>query len=464
MRFFFFLYVLFQLGSINCIRILRLCLPRKLNQDVVNIPSEIPDKFELANNNETNVLKLFNEIKNSQSVDRPEPIDMFSVVGFTSPRNMVEAFSSVNKYLNKKEPSIIFRPNNIPKTIICDPLINIDDFVYHNFSSKSTLGTGVQGVVYKMKNDERQCLAYKIFTQLSDFLMQVNAMTALRPHFPQYRIYSIEQNDHIEKFDWFYNDGPKMLDLKAPFCMAMTYLRGGRPNWSMQNSYSNMKKLKRNFRFLLLILKQLQVLHFSFNHYPVVEDSDIFGAFSFTMFHGDLHGGNILMTRDETSEHLYPQMIDIGYKFGFMIGRTIHLFDVFYNHHLFNEKLPIEQRKKNIVLRNQLLNELQSLDFCMLGMFILAFFMGNLGIQTAPMIPCVLMQHSLNLLTINREMHRSFYTLFHNSPYWPLMAIFFHSRRIETSYADVWSRLFNMLFVQQLVWVPEKTPLRRLEV
>ncbi|KAI3384585.1 hypothetical protein SNEBB_000070 [Seison nebaliae] len=452
MLFFSPFYFFLVLESVNCIGLFKLCFPKKLERDVVNIPYEIPEVFELADNSQSNQKELLLQIKNFQSANPPKPVDKLHIIDFTSPKNMEQAFHSTMKYLNKRKPTIIYRPKNIPRTTICDPRVNIGEYLYRNFSTTTMLGRGIQGSVYKMKNGAKQCIAYKIFTQLSDFLMQVNAMIALQSHFPQYRIYAIEQNYHNDNSDWFYNDEVNTLDLKAPYCMVMTYLKGDPPELIMKNTYLNMKTLKRNFRMLILLLKQLQVLHFSFNHYPVVRDSDIFGAFTFTMFHGDLHGSNILMTRDETSKQLYPQMIDVGYKFEMLISGQHNLFDLYYNYHLLNEKLPIEERKKNIVLKDQFMNELQTIDLCMLGMMILTFFIGDLGIGNAPIVPCIHLQRSLDVAAMNREMHQTFYFHFHFSPYWPLLALFLHSRRVETSYADAWLKLSNMLFANRLNW------------
>ncbi|KAI3380668.1 hypothetical protein SNEBB_008083 [Seison nebaliae] len=292
---------------------------------------------------------------------------------------------TVNSFFNT--PNTIMYPREIKKNRMCDIP---ESYQTNGYYTIRVLGKGVQGTVHLLHNRLGNKLAFKGFDNLADFLVQINAALALTEFDSPYKVVGMMKGY-----------GKKMpensLQIHAenrmgPFCLILSYVEG-RTMLDMirKNEFppaeDSEEIQKRYIGMIVNILRELQMLHFTFNRYAMYENIKVFGANSFTNGHGDLQIGNILVSKQGNLE--IPHLIDAGYSFTFLLHDPNEILTQVFNNYLLDGTLPIKTRQQHVVHRNQLLNSAQNYDFCTLMGLIYMTFLAEEFKHTFPAKLCL---------------------------------------------------------------------------
>ncbi|KAI3384528.1 hypothetical protein SNEBB_003596 [Seison nebaliae] len=285
--------------------------------------------------------------------------------------------TNVMRYLNPSKHHQTFHPNDLEKHLVCDIPYTAK---YHGYKYLKLLGAGAQGEVTLMGNGTH-LLALKRLIKLDNFLIQINALAAsTRNNGPLKLLGTMEGFNHMDD-EVFSYESQHVNSRNGRFCYAMTYIRGKElkqidnlKELGSGKTIFSYRRLKINYKLIILILRQLQRLHFSFNEYPLQTESPIYGAYSFTMSHGDLHRSNIIVQKQLDNTYV-PILVDVGFNIYYGYYDHNEIFIQFYNKYLLEESF-IGDRKGLVVHKLQLVNSQQNEDFCMLLGGILMSFMG----------------------------------------------------------------------------------------
>ncbi|KAI3379562.1 hypothetical protein SNEBB_009551 [Seison nebaliae] len=365
-----------------------------------------------------------------------------------SARNLVrETFN----LMQVKQLPIVIEPKNLEAQHNCYANSRYPPNAhYAQYHINKRLGIGAQGEVYLLDKNG-VFLALKIYTSANSFIMQLNGLLAYGNIFSTLRPFHISQGPRTApRRRSFHQKNTRMniVYTHGPYCIAMSYVKGrtlkstpinlkDRPAWQSHH-------LKICIKFILSAFRQLQVLHFSFNHYGMFINNDLLGKYSYTMFHGDLHMENILVTNETEYGTNYPHLVDIGFEVFSLLSKDTDVFIHLYNRKLFADSFPEHKRKSHslIVHRNQMLNQLQILDLCQFWVIMIQQFFTYME---NPREVCRQMQKALSLAENRPKIKSSHYKHFHRSILWPLFSrMIFISDNIQT-YSQSWLPIYQLL-------------------
>ncbi|KAI3381472.1 hypothetical protein SNEBB_003966 [Seison nebaliae] len=160
------------------------------------------------------------------------------------------------------------------------------------------------------------------------------------------------------------------------FCIDMTYVDGDEIHelFDYQNDLS--RNLKEFYSFSILILRQIQALHFSLNALPIVK-MPLFDEGSYANAHNDLHIYNIIITQDK--DHFFngknnkiPIIIDYAFAPSDLYRKSDDITIGMYNMNLRKEK---NIKELNKIHKNRLFNSMQGSDFCTLAVLFVNVFL-----------------------------------------------------------------------------------------
>ncbi|KAI3385331.1 hypothetical protein SNEBB_002770 [Seison nebaliae] len=317
----------------------------------------------------------------------------------------------------------------------------------------SYMTNGAQGKVYKIDRVGRRKKVLKIFLYKSGLLLEANGLKAFNTYpIPNlgYELNSMMTN-HREiasiSFNRFEITGSRIQypyqDGEGDYCTESTFVEGSELGSNKNFTGSLKKNEKKTLRLLIWLLKQVQVLHFTFNSIAISQpvQRSSFEVSSFTNFHGDIHEGNVII-RNEKLENFEPILIDYGghLEFFFQNVEDIKLF--FYNKFKRGEAGGIAP---NMIRINRVFNFGQNLDFCYISLLFLELYVGVLK-ASIPLNLCA--QIRTNLKNDQREKQlniiRSLYIrLIDYIPLVPIIQQLILSGQQLTTY-DVWVSLVNL--------------------
>ncbi|KAI3385254.1 hypothetical protein SNEBB_001747 [Seison nebaliae] len=356
--------------------------------------------------------------------------------------------------INDETIPIVINPGNLVVETRCNKadMSNLngkfDDYVF-----KKVLGQGVQGIVIQIRKGYEH-LALKYFSKTTDYIMQLNSMLAYGEYFTHFQVKGVAQGElklrrTYEKFST--PETTTYIDLNGHYCMTMNIVEGRQlvnqpvslnliPSWKKEH-------IKKALRFIILSLRQLQILHFTFNRYGIFFNYNILRNYTFTLFHGDIHGGNILMVAHPVYGRNYPQFIDIGFALNFLLHKETDVYTLLYNRFLLRTSLIRSERAKNIyvVHKNQLLNSLQVMDLCMFWIVMINNLLKRFTAKETNMRACFIIQEYVAVHAQRKTFLNNLYILFNRNILWPVfreMALF--SSNIQ-SYEGTWGKLYQLL-------------------
>ncbi|KAI3389575.1 hypothetical protein SNEBB_009864 [Seison nebaliae] len=261
---------------------------------------------------------------------------------------------------NKMIHVFMKKPKSLKVNSQCSSnLFNRD--AYGHIDKIRDLGFGAQGNVILAKHGNYY-LAIKSLTLLSHAAIQSDVLLAFNKNsvgegFPkvEYHFFHNREPTPYAQGLKLKNTGLLFVDDLTPYCLGMSYIKGDLLTEHVVN-YND----KINWRITVLLLRQLQILHFTFNEYEYLSNNLLLKRRSFTLFHGDLHHGNVIMT-NQTTPYLYPQIIDGGLAPSMCIHYRRDVMIHFYNQYV-QQEANIAENRHLVVPANMMFTLFQHRD------------------------------------------------------------------------------------------------------
>ncbi|KAI3383948.1 hypothetical protein SNEBB_006857 [Seison nebaliae] len=354
------------------------------------------------------------------------------------PNCKLRMIEMTDKYLDPHAIHAVYEAHNIKKHAFCTTEES-NRVRYHNYHKAIVLGKGVQGTVYKIVNREGRPpeAVMKTYDYHGDFIMQVNAQYALNRLIPSFQLLGVLRGVDKSKTR-MRNDG-YMYEVVGTSCMMTEYIRGviigGTSLLTKQN--------KNKISFLILLLRQLQALHFSYNHYAIFPRTPSFTNYTFTLYHGDLHSHNLIVT-----ENGDPRLIDIGAPIWKVLKDYGMVMLMQYNYYL-SKDIRIEDKKRYMVHQNSLMNHQQANDFCKVLLIILEMIsdmkLGR-GLREICREMGAFFLRKDKLMDIPRRPLERLYQYYSHSPLWPFIPIVLRLSQPFREYRDSWAFFYKYFY------------------
>ncbi|KAI3386242.1 hypothetical protein SNEBB_002608 [Seison nebaliae] len=253
----------------------------------------------------------------------------------------------------------------IESSEICNQIFSLNHCLIGNsmqiyIKLKKKVGKGGQGSVFLISRKRGNNTIFKIMTRSDTMLVELNAMKALKYH-PLGRWHTLKflsnsrkkGTKHMRKNLLVQQVENFKVEYETPvnqYCIEMSYVNGTAFLDDDDYQYQLLVDTKTFYIFVILLLRQVQAIHFTLNEYKIF-DMPLMDSASYANSHQDIHIKNIMITNNfYYSAKIYANEHDV------VSG--------FYNVNL-RKELKIEE--KNIIAKNRLLNAGQSTDFCTLG-------------------------------------------------------------------------------------------------
>ncbi|KAI3384440.1 hypothetical protein SNEBB_009021 [Seison nebaliae] len=289
-------------------------------------------------------------------------------------------------------------------------------------------------------------VALKHYSKLTDFLAQLNSLVVLDKYdYPMKFMDAIRGTPPLVDYnDIYYNATSK----KGDFCLIMPRLKGTRLDTAMKKRIFGDSRIYESkfyiYKILILILRDVQLLHFSFNQYPIYENAPIYGRLSYTLYHGDLLRTNIMVvdSNDRTLPKR-PVLFDVGFHLSFIITLKNDLIIQFYNKYLLQKYLPLAHREELSVDRRQIMNLMQQIDFCMFLALLLDFFYNVDDVVEYPMEICLKV---MKFTDQDRRPYRRQNISNVDGPLKDIVMILLTFNMPFLTYEQTWLKLYNFMY------------------
>ncbi|KAI3380293.1 hypothetical protein SNEBB_008298 [Seison nebaliae] len=349
------------------------------------------------------------------------------------------------------------------------------------------LGKGMQGAVYAIRKRRKIISVMKVAENLDVLLFEANALYAKQHHpielLPDYTLLGLSTADGSQK-EWEYNlDHDNKLIVKSKktnYCLFTNYVRGSQLVKETDFPFLA-ENLVQFLIFFITLLRQIQAIHFTVNHYPYTEE-DIFLR-GVANAHADIYSSNIIIVQsyfgqgDSVEERQLPMLIDYGLGM-----KNYYLTDNDFISEIFNNYLREENKikKENVISKNRIYNQWQNIDFCEILILIGKTIMPIDG--TVIHRSCQEFRQNLKTSNIDGYYHNQIH-LFRALPYElrsikPLLLILLEGARETQTYLH-WiemvrllsphhkmktkSNLFNLLTTTDIIEPKEKTQTKVLQ-
>ncbi|KAI3386217.1 hypothetical protein SNEBB_000624 [Seison nebaliae] len=287
-------------------------------------------------------------------------------------------------------PKIENKKNQITWPAITAPIIpNVHLATYITESSKcfkkTSLGCGGQGRIFLLKARTGDRSVAKLFYEPGDLIIELNALEAFFIHpvgdWHQYRLLGASrgriENRHVSKtLIATQNYGLTYVYPQTMVCMDITYVQGD----ILTNCLNYLTSLQFNNRvfyaFVILLLRQIQAVHFTLNKRPLVEVT-LFNKGDYANAHGDIHHLNIMIPEKRYSQRFpyhFPILIDYGTFPRYLYDNVRDLKMGIYNIVL-RQELGIKEF--NVIAKKRIISSPQSSDFCSLAFIFATSFVGQ---------------------------------------------------------------------------------------
>ncbi|KAI3386776.1 hypothetical protein SNEBB_004776 [Seison nebaliae] len=375
--------------------------------------------------------------------------------------------SSVDNFFHKKRHYVFKPKRDIEVNMMCgDKITNLlgADLSYKRYYDGKEiirlLGEGSQGSAVLLKSAKGDVVV-KVMHLLSEMVIEANNLIGIAPYvvhpeFPNVFLVSMEVTHPIPepiKSIRFKDSSLELVDDFRSYCLQQSFAKGDKfinsgdlvfPHYRQDRKFSS--KVKDGYRFLILLLRQLQISHFTYNTYPLFHDSKIFGPHSYTLGHGDVHAGNIIIRSKDNISWKFPQLIDWGFGLKFIVGENIDVYIAAYNTYAFKTTTGVHMQR--------MLSRTQNSDFCeMLNMFIPFFHDDSVCcISGAPFEVCadrqkILEKHKIydNLLVRHLGVFGEYANT--TNPFINLYAITLEASKLFKTYGETWLTIANLFSV-----------------
>ncbi|KAI3383735.1 hypothetical protein SNEBB_003015 [Seison nebaliae] len=255
----------------------------------------------------------------------------------------------------------------------CNPDFVDQHKIFGRYRIADKIKTSFEGSVYKLNpntpGDPRQ-YALKIMHNQLNFINEWNGLRALEGEktflFDEVKLYGA-----FREFDFVNNafSAPPStvfeLEFKSQpqfFCLLSRHMWG----FTLEKRYEELRHTSLHLQkmnqwgIVIGILRQLQLLHFSFNDHALFSNVEIFGRKRFTNFHCNIHERNIILNGRYSGVY-YPHLIDPGLSVDFNGLYFKDMVGFFYNNKLLAGRLPMPE---NTVMEEMVFTHCQQMDIC----------------------------------------------------------------------------------------------------
>ncbi|KAI3380295.1 hypothetical protein SNEBB_008300 [Seison nebaliae] len=257
-------------------------------------------------------------------------------------------------------------------------LVTNEKTINHPLRGRITVtyvGHGVQGRAFSIKNEDGDIVGLmKTVERLDSALFETNALLGKHLHpieiLPKYELLKLATSDVPtripRKIGKLYTNFSIIQRLKQR-CVFADYIDGA--SNSIRDVFPRISRSPKHMLiYIILLLKQLQAVHFTINHYKYTTENILLK--NIANAHGDLHSKNILATKirlTNNEEVDVPILIDYGLSSYHYYSSFSDVISDIYNNYLRDERHIINE---NVISANRLYNLWQNVDFCELFVFI----------------------------------------------------------------------------------------------
>ncbi|KAI3382447.1 hypothetical protein SNEBB_006687 [Seison nebaliae] len=229
------------------------------------------------------------------------------------------------------------------------------------------IGTGGQGTTYAISKLRKIVYVMKVTFHTELALFEANALYGKSFHpisvLPKYELRKIASSDmdtHMQTRN-IVNENITLNSYKKIVCLFTHFLEGKAMNHNTDlPPLSN--NLSRFLTFFIIMLKQIQAIHFTINHYKYTVENKILR--NVANAHADMHLDNLLTTYLQLKngrKYLIPTLIDYGLDAHYFYPSKTDFINEIYNNFLrFENNIETEY----IISKNRIYNFWQNIDFC----------------------------------------------------------------------------------------------------
>ncbi|KAI3380962.1 hypothetical protein SNEBB_010599 [Seison nebaliae] len=308
--------------------------PKKFFPDLhENVMKTLGDELRSANNYWLTVLSL-------------DVVETNKIKHLLPSKKLTKITEQTKLYFHRRRITpIIMKPRNIPSLMECRTYesyeLNSSTVSkingngpphYKQYKINKILGKGVQGSVLEVANNGKE-YALKVFNSASDFILQLNSLIAYNTMFNQLQIHHLSQGaNQIFNLGYKFHGSRSdynLIEYHQPFCLLMSKLHGKMYMYSefRYRNFARMTpvKMKRALKVIILVFRQMQLLHFTYNEYSIFRNDKLFSSRTFTSFHGDIHSANIMMVNHKKFGADFPQFIDVGFAVSWLMDNPFKI-------------------------------------------------------------------------------------------------------------------------------------------
>ncbi|KAI3382192.1 hypothetical protein SNEBB_002815 [Seison nebaliae] len=360
--------------------------------------------------------------------------------------------NETNQYFDvDREIPVVIKPSNLLSTSSChsERRTRSKHAAYRKFDFKFSLKEGGDSQVYVVERFH-QNFVLKVYTRASKFILQLNALLAYGTFFNTLRLLEITESTTKSHFKFYERE--RFIDGQGSYCLLMDDIRGRNLSVIRKNSRSSFflhpndkDVFKKSIRFIILVLKQLQVLHFTFNHFAIMEEK-LLQPLTYTTYHGQVSESNIIVTPLSDYGNEFPHLIDFGHKIVQMMNTPYDVFLLIYNRHLLKDRLPTSKRVLGrwTVHKNQLMSSPQIVDLCTFWIMIIREVVGPLEKSKSEMGICYYMIHLIRNPMYYDRVKRALYDKMSKTIHWPILGQLAQILRNVQTYESLWLRIHKL--------------------
>ncbi|KAI3382167.1 hypothetical protein SNEBB_005205 [Seison nebaliae] len=256
------------------------------------------------------------------------------------------------------------------------------------------ISRGGQGLVYTLKDKSDRYFVTKITQLPASTLIEADILRSFDLHPPgpwhTYRIKGLgytHKKKLLEVKSLMRSMNISYIFPKGHYCIHSSFIKGKELK-HLVKFVENVENLKYYYAFIILLLKQLQAIHFTLNQKDIIEQT-MYRANMLTFSHQDIHIRNIMMVEHRfsntlanyTSKYNIPILIDYGFS-------PASLYTDYYDYKvgLYNHLQRMENHIQlpNVIRKDRIFSIGQNTDFCTLGFLIANIFTKTLTKSKPP--------------------------------------------------------------------------------
>ncbi|KAI3383434.1 hypothetical protein SNEBB_000242, partial [Seison nebaliae] len=155
-----------------------------------------------------------------------------------------------------------------------------------------------------------------------------------------------------------------------------------------------------------------------------------FTDYTFTLYHGDLHSGNLIITPNGD-----PRLIDIGAPIWEGLTDYGRVMLMQYNYYLLKDNIGRRDRERNVVHSKSLINHMQATDLCKVLLFTMGMIMDS---AVCDQISDYFLMGKDKLMDIPRSLLQRIFRYYSQCILWSFIPMILRLAQPFREYRDSW--------------------------